>query len=65
MISNYYAEILKKFQHASRNCGVRLRDKTESVDHIVERISQLELNKETDTPEYRLLILLLKRVKPV
>jgi hypothetical protein len=63
MISNYYAEILKKFQHASRNCGVRLRDKNESVEHIIERINQLELQHDTECSEYRLLVLLLRRSK--
>ena len=63
MISNYYAEILRKFQHASNNCGLKLKNKSESVQNILQRKCQLELENKTDSPEYQLMIALLKKCR--
>ena len=63
MISNYYAEILRKFQHASSNCGLKLRNKSESVQNIIQRKSQLEIENKTDSPEYKLMLALLKNAQ--
>ncbi len=63
MISNYYAEILKKFQLASSNCGLKLRNKSESVENILQRKSQLELENKTDSPEYQLMLALIDRLR--
>ena len=62
MVSNYYAEIYKKFQNASRNCGLKICSKTESIQNIIERINQLELDEKTDTPEYHLMLAILQKI---
>lgn len=54
--SNDYLTVMQKIQEKERNCGVKLRSKCESDEIIQERLDQLRLNGETDTPEYKLLI---------
>jgi hypothetical protein len=52
---------MQKIQDNQRNCGVKLRPKCESDQVIQERIDQLRLRDETDTPEYKLLIAIQNR----
>jgi hypothetical protein len=56
-----HIELMRKFQETSKNCGVKLRTKTESSQHISERLMQLRLEGKSETKEYRFLAAILER----
>ncbi len=56
-----HIELMRKFQETSKNCGVKLRSKTESSQHISERLMQLRLQGKTDSKEYRFLAAIMER----
>lgn len=60
-IPNRCSDIYKKIYDLSKNCGVKLRSKSESKTIIEERILQLMQEGKENTQEYVCLTLMLER----
>jgi hypothetical protein len=48
-------DLMRKIKETNKNCGVKLRSKSESDHLITERLVQLRVEGKTDTLEYRFL----------
>lgn len=55
-----YMEVFKKIVSQNANCGVKVRNRNESIQVMKERISQLSIDGKRDTNEYKFLVSILK-----
>lgn len=60
--SNKCSELYRKIAEINKNCGVKLRSRSESLNVIKDRLYQLSLERKQDSKEYIMLTLMLARI---